>query len=118
MGSERATIRPEYTNIVYSILAYTQAVFFSPGRRMPKSVFTNAYDSLRSVLVEARKGAGLTQTELSARVGRPQPFISKVESGVRRIDIIEFCVIARALGQEPAALFATVLRRLPGRIDI
>ena len=85
---------------------------------MPKSLFSDAYRHMIDVLVEARTDAGVTQAELSARLKKPQPFISKIERGVRRIDVIEFCAIARALKHEPAALFAQVIAKLPARLDI
>ncbi|MGE0294808.1 MAG: helix-turn-helix domain-containing protein [Hyphomonadaceae bacterium] len=70
------------------------------------------------VLVAARKKAGVTQDELADRLGKPQPFVSKVERGVRRIDVIEFAAIARALDIEPTKLFADVAKKLPRRLDI
>lgn len=85
---------------------------------MPRSVFTDAYAVLLDVLVDARKRAGLTQVELSERLGKPQPFISKVERGVRRIDVIEFYAIARALKVDPIVLFTKVARKLPTTVDI
>lgn len=85
---------------------------------MPRSVFTDGYAELRDALVDARQRAGLTQTELSERLGKPQPFISKVERGVRRIDVIEFYAIATAIGQDPVALFAKITKRLPKRVEI
>lgn len=85
---------------------------------MPRSVFTDAYAVLLDVLVDARKRAGLTQVELSERLGKPQPFISKVERGVRRIDVIEFYAIARALRLEPLTLFARLSKRLPMNVEI
>jgi transcriptional regulator with XRE-family HTH domain len=85
---------------------------------MPKSAFTDAYGVLLKTLVAARNSAGLTQAQLSARLNKPQPFISKVERGVRRIDVIEFYAIARALGADPTTLFTTVVRRLPRSVDI
>ena len=85
---------------------------------MPKSVFSEAYRELLTLLVETRKGAGVTQTELAKRLGRPQPFVSYLERGERRIDVIEFCAIARALDIDPAALFGTLLRRIPDELPI
>lgn len=85
---------------------------------MPKSVFTDAYGELLSLLVETRKAAGVTQVELAKRLNRPQPFVSYLERGERRIDVIEFCVIARELGSDPAILFGQLLARLPAQIDI
>lgn len=69
-------------------------------------------------LVAARKRAGVSQVELSERLGKPQPFISKIERGVRRIDVIEFYVIARALDVDPIALFSSIARKLPRVIEI
>lgn len=85
---------------------------------MPKSVFTDAYGELLSLLVETRKSAGVTQVELAKRLNRPQPFVSYLERGERRIDVIEFCAIARALGIDPAVLFGQLLKKLPSQIDI
>ena len=85
---------------------------------MPKSVFTDAYRELLALLIETRKSAGITQVELAERLGRPQPFVSYLERGERRIDVIEFCAIAKALGADPLSLFASLLSRLPHRIEI
>ena len=50
----------------------------------------------------------MTQQELADRLKRPQSFISKVEHGERRIDVIEFIEICRAIDVEPS----TVIRKL------
>lgn len=60
-------------------------------------------------LVEARKGAGLSQHDLARRLKRSQSFIAKLEVGERRLDVVEFIEIARALGREPAELLSRVL---------
>ncbi len=85
---------------------------------MPKSVFTDAYATLLETLVDLRKNKGMTQVELSRRLGRPQPFVSYIERGERRVDIIEFCAITRALGADPVEVFAALVKKLPKRIDI
>ena len=64
---------------------------------MAKSVHTQQYRRFRALLTEARKTAGLTQVELSAQLERPQSFVSKVERGERRLDVIEFLEMARVL---------------------
>jgi transcriptional regulator with XRE-family HTH domain len=46
----------------------------------------------------ARKGAGLTQPQLAAILGVPQSFVSKYESGERRLDLAELSIICDALG--------------------
>jgi transcriptional regulator with XRE-family HTH domain len=85
---------------------------------VPKSVFSQAYASFLEVLVAARKEAGLTQAELARRLKRPQPFVSYVESGERRVDVIEFYAFAKALGVDPQILFARVVVELPDSVDI
>lgn len=65
---------------------------------MQKSLRTPRQKLLQSLLVEARKAAGLTQAELAEALGKPQSFVAKYENGERRIDIIEFIDISAALG--------------------
>jgi len=67
-----------------------------------KSVFTKKYDQFRQSLIQARQAAGMTQLALAAKLSRPQSFVSKFERGERRLDVIEFLDIARALGFDPA----------------
>jgi transcriptional regulator with XRE-family HTH domain len=62
------------------------------------------YERLRALLVKAREDSGLTQVEVCERLGRPQSFLSKIERGVRSLDVIEFIEIARAIGSDPSAL--------------
>ncbi len=52
----------------------------------------------------ARREAGVTQMELSRILGKPQSFVSKYESGERRLDVVEFISICKALGVAPAKL--------------
>lgn len=85
---------------------------------MPRSVFTDAYASFLSVLIAARKRAGVSQIDLAARIGKTQSFVSSFERGVRRLDVIEFCAIARALGRDPIDLFREVAERLPAKIEM
>jgi len=85
---------------------------------MPKSVFTDAYAALLDMLVALRKERGLTQVELSKRLGKPQPFVSYIERGERRIDVIEFYAIMRAMGVDPTKAFGDLARRLPKKVDI
>lgn len=85
---------------------------------MPKSVFTDAYATLLERLIALRKRKGVSQVELARRLGREQPFVSRMESGARRIDVIEFCAIARALGYSPQDAFAEVAKALPDDLPI
>jgi transcriptional regulator with XRE-family HTH domain len=79
---------------------------------MARSLFTREHDRLRRLLVEARKRAEMTQTTLAARLNRPQSYVSKYESGERRLDVIEFVEVAGALGADPAAIVRTLRRSI------
>ena len=68
---------------------------------MPKSIYTPKYKHLRALLIEARKRAGLSQTELAERLGHVQTYVSKYERGERRLDIVEFFELAAALQIDP-----------------
>ena len=63
---------------------------------MDKSQHTAAYRRLTAASREARERAGLTQQQLAERVRVYASFVSKVESGERRIDVIELAVLCKA----------------------
>jgi transcriptional regulator with XRE-family HTH domain len=67
------------------------------GRKLGKSVHSGAQTAFCRLMIEARKKAGLTQQELAARLSRPQSFVAKYEGGERRIDVVEFTTICRAI---------------------
>src|SRR5258708_32680354 len=74
---------------------------------------------MRERLREARKAAGLPQKKVAEPLGKPQSFVSKVESGERRIDPIERETFA-ALYEQPLAFFLAAeslrgRRNEPGR---
>ena len=75
---------------------------------MPKSLFSREYRQFCALLLAERKRAHLTQTDVAGRLRKPQSFVSKYEQGERRLDVVEFLHIARAIGFEPARL----LRRI------
>jgi transcriptional regulator with XRE-family HTH domain len=55
-------------------------------------------------LVETRKRKRLTQAVVAERLGKPQSYVSKYESGERRLDVVEFLDIVAVLGIRPAKL--------------
>ena len=60
-----------------------------------KTIHTEEYKVILRKLIGARKKSGLTQVELARKLGKPQSFISKIENGERRLDIIELKQIAK-----------------------
>lgn len=62
------------------------------------------YEQFHKALQEARRTKNLTQREVSARLGKPQSYVSKYESGERRLDVIEFLEICEALEVKPDSI--------------
>jgi len=60
------------------------------------------YEFLRSELKKARLDAGFLQADLASILKKPQSYISKVESGERGLDIIEYIGYCSGLGLDPA----------------
>ena len=59
------------------------------------------YKRMLKALSAARKAALITQAQLARKLGKSQQFVSKYESGERRLDAIEFADICYALGLDP-----------------
>jgi len=74
-----------------------------------KSTFTKRYTWFCEILINARKRNGLTQVEVAATLGTPQSYVSKYESGERRLDVVEFIAVATALGEDPLELLRQVI---------
>jgi len=79
---------------------------------MRKSIHSDAQLYFAELLVKARKRAGLTQVQLAERIGRPQSFVSKYEAGERRLDVVEFIGLARALDADPVAFVRRLIRTM------
>lgn len=69
-------------------------------------------DILIRVVKDARMAAGVSQEELSKRLGQSITFIVKFERGTRRLDLIEFVRLANALNLDPEGLFSEVMRAI------
>jgi transcriptional regulator with XRE-family HTH domain len=65
---------------------------------MEKSIYSPEYAAALRVLRQAREHAGLTQVELAERLGQTQSFVTKVERGDRRLDIVQLRSICQVLG--------------------
>ncbi|UQS26874.1 helix-turn-helix domain-containing protein [Amycolatopsis thermalba] len=65
---------------------------------MEKSIYSAEYQQLCRLLRELRQEAGLTQVQLAERLGVPQSFVSKYETGERRLDVVELRHIVESIG--------------------
>jgi transcriptional regulator with XRE-family HTH domain len=80
---------------------------------MEKSTHTPEYKLIRSELRAIREGAALSQRELASRLKVPHSWVAKVESGERRIDVVEFCWLVSACGSDPVTSFSRLLHQFP-----
>jgi transcriptional regulator with XRE-family HTH domain len=73
-----------------------------------KTLQTARHRALIDLLVAKRVAAGLTQAELAKRLGEYQSFVARLESGQRRVDVVEFIRLSHVLEFDSA----TALRKL------
>jgi hypothetical protein len=66
------------------------------------------YEFFRSELKKARLSSGLLQKDLAKLLNRPQSYISKIESGERSIDVVEFINYCHAVGIDSAKFIKRV----------
>ncbi len=85
---------------------------------MSKSAFTVAHAILVQALAQSRREAGLQQAELASRLGKDQSYISNIERGQRRVDVIEFYALARAMDLDPGEWFARIVRDFPDTVEV
>jgi transcriptional regulator with XRE-family HTH domain len=62
------------------------------------------YERFCDLLIKARRESGLSQEAVAERLGRPQSYVSKCESGTRRLDVIEFLEVMEAIKSDPIEL--------------
>ncbi|MCC7303493.1 MAG: helix-turn-helix transcriptional regulator [Bacteroidia bacterium] len=65
---------------------------------MKKSLFKKEYKVLLEQLYRLRVSSNMRQSDLAKKLNLPQSFISKVESGERRLDLVELRLICKVLG--------------------
>jgi transcriptional regulator with XRE-family HTH domain len=62
---------------------------------------TKKYELFQKALFDARVASNLTQYEIASTLNKPQSFVSKYESGERRLDVIEFMEVCKAIRVDP-----------------
>ncbi|NIJ39252.1 transcriptional regulator with XRE-family HTH domain [Sphingopyxis panaciterrae] len=85
---------------------------------MSKSAFSAAHQLLVKGLTQAREAAGLHQADLAKKIGKNQSYISNIERGQRRVDVIEFIVIVEAMNGDPVRMFSEVVSGMPDEVAI
>jgi len=65
---------------------------------LKKTIYSDEYTILREMLRETRERLNLSQVELGKMLGKHQPFVARIESGQRRLDVVEFIHMMRIMG--------------------
>jgi DNA-binding XRE family transcriptional regulator len=89
---------------LYAGLPYALSTAFRRGGPVARrDTYGPVYRAIIEKLVSARRAAGMTQTDLGQALGTDQSQISKIERAERRLDIVDYVRICRALGIDPGA---------------
>jgi transcriptional regulator with XRE-family HTH domain len=75
-------------------------------------MFSTAHQQLVALAVELRKRAGLSQRQLAERLGREQNYIARIETGQRRVDVVELIQLCLACGADPKVEIPDLVHRL------
>jgi transcriptional regulator with XRE-family HTH domain len=80
------------------------------GALILKTLRTRRHRALCATLVSARKAAKLSQHEFAARLKSSQTQIARIEIGERRVDVVEFLDMAKALHLDPHKVIAELMK--------
>ncbi|RWX69621.1 XRE family transcriptional regulator [Mesorhizobium sp. M4B.F.Ca.ET.089.01.1.1] len=78
---------------------------------MPKSVHSERHRMIAAALATQRRAKGMSQAEVAAALGRHQPFIANIESGERRVDLVELLDLARIIDLDVVAMVRELVRK-------
>ncbi|MBI1331278.1 MAG: helix-turn-helix domain-containing protein [Armatimonadetes bacterium] len=82
------------------------------AQRPVASLNTSDYDELISFIKRIRSEKGVSQEELSKRLGQSENFVLKIEHKDRRIDVVELLHLVEALGYRPDDAFGQLIKLL------
>jgi len=81
------------------------ALYFYPEGVLSKTLGTLRHNALIAVLTAKRHAAGMSQSDLADALGEYQSYVARMESGQRRVDVIEYENLANILGFDPREFF-------------
>jgi transcriptional regulator with XRE-family HTH domain len=69
------------------------------------------HEVLRRLVIQKRKKARLRQVDVARRLGRYQSYITNIETGQRRIDVVELIDLANAIGFDPREAITALIKK-------
>lgn len=85
---------------------------------MAGAIYSEAQNSVARALAIARHDAGLKQADLARAIGKHQSYISDIERGQRRVDVLELFVLAQAMKIDPTVLYAKITKDIPSNVQV
>lgn len=79
---------------------------------MQKTLRSEGHKALIELIVQKRKAAGLKQEDLAKALGQTQPWVAHLESGQRRIDLLEYVTLAKTIGFDPVGELQALIARV------
>ncbi|RWL50117.1 MAG: XRE family transcriptional regulator [Mesorhizobium sp.] len=76
---------------------------------MPKSLHSKRHLMIAAALADQRRSKGLSQAQVAKALGRHQPFIANIESGQRRVDLVELLELAEIIDLDVLTLVKQVM---------
>jgi transcriptional regulator with XRE-family HTH domain len=80
---------------------------------LPKTLGSKRHKALIDFLVARRDALGMSQSDLATRLGEYQSFVARLESGQRRVDVVEFLKLSEILGFDPAKVILRLKKVAP-----
>ena len=77
---------------------------------MPRTLSSARHARLAELVAQYRQEARLTQAQVAAALDRHQPFISGIEAGQRRVDLVELLELAQVIGFDPHEIVTELLK--------
>lgn len=79
---------------------------------MKESINSVEYSVVLDTLLAMRKKAGMTQRDLAKALGREHSFVWRIETGRRRLDVVEFFWLCRTLKMDAASIYRDIIRKI------
>lgn len=82
---------------------------------MTESIHSPEYRHVLAKLIEMRADAGMTQRQLARKMKREVSFVWRIETGKRRLDVVEFYWVCTALGRNAADVYQEIIQAITAK---